>query len=69
MKSKVQYEADFKYGSSENIIFKAVTTQQGKYTERLSNDPRSNACKRPATRTLPEGLLQMGSRHTHLITL
>ncbi|XP_022835071.1 vitellogenin-like [Spodoptera litura] len=41
---KVQYEADFKYGNSENIIFKGIGERSKEYTERLSNDPLAKKC-------------------------
>ncbi|CAH1643964.1 unnamed protein product [Spodoptera littoralis] len=41
---KVEYEADFKYGDSENIIFKGYGQRSKEYTERLSNDPLAKQC-------------------------
>ncbi|KAH9643935.1 hypothetical protein HF086_016485 [Spodoptera exigua] len=41
---KIEYEADFKYGDSENIIFKGYGQRSKVYTERLSNDPVGKQC-------------------------
>lgn len=41
---KVQYEVDFKYGNSDNILFKGIGQRSKEYTERLSNDPVGKKC-------------------------
>ncbi|CAH1643965.1 unnamed protein product [Spodoptera littoralis] len=41
---KVEYEVDFKYGNSENIVFKGIGERSKEYTERLSNDPLAKKC-------------------------
>uniref|UniRef100_A0A2A4JFI3 Vitellogenin domain-containing protein n=1 Tax=Heliothis virescens TaxID=7102 RepID=A0A2A4JFI3_HELVI len=41
---RVQYEADFKFGTSDNINIKGIGERSEKYTERLKKDPLAKQC-------------------------
>lgn len=49
-KIKVVYEADLKYGNSENIQLQGFSERTEKYTEMLLNDPLAKQCQKETSK-------------------